>query len=140
MFFNAFSALLAIFIPILVIEEPSIKDRIDMGISGTYDVLVLSFLLPQDQVLQLLPLHLQSQNNLLNVPDNVRNRFTTSQGISSGTGRMHPVLLQMGYQINTGPGPTWLPKFSFNECKLEVPFVRHPSGKSKLPLSFKQNM
>lgn len=140
MLFASFSALLAILIPILVIEGPNIKDRVDMGISGTYDVLVLTFLLPEEQVLQLLPLHLQSQNNLLHVPEKVTSHFTASQGSPSGTGRMHPVLLQMGYQINTGPGPMWLPKFSFNECKLEVPFVRHPSGKSKLPFAFKQNM
>lgn len=130
MFPNPILALVAVLLPILVIEGP----KFDMGVSGTYDVLVLSFLLPKDQALQLLP---HSQDLLLPVPEDVLSSLTTSS--SSGT-ELHPVLLQMGYQISTGPGPSWLPKFSFNECKLEVPFVRHPSGKSEAAFTLKQNM
>jgi hypothetical protein len=129
-------SLLAVLVPILIIEGPLLSDKIDMGISGTYDVLVLSFMLPRQQVLQLLPPSMQ--DSLLPVPPEVISSLTANEQQTSS--EAHPVLLQMGYQISTGPGPSWLPKFSFNECKLEVPFVRHPSGKSEAAYAFKQKM
>lgn len=129
-------ALVAVLLPILVIEGPLLSNKIDMGISGTYDVLLLSFLLPKEQVLQLLPPSMQG--NVLPVPAEVLSSLSASDEQTSS--ETHPVLLQMGYQISTGPGPSWLPKFSFNECKLEVPFVSHPSGKSKTTFTFKQSM
>jgi hypothetical protein len=114
---------------------------LDMGITGTYDVLLFSFLLPQEQVLQLLPSSMRSPQTFMPVPTHVISSLdTTAQHANTDRTMMHPILLQMGYQISTGPGPTWLPKFSFNEAKLEVPFLRHPSGKSNLPYAFKQHM
>jgi len=131
--------ILAVLFPILIIEWPTLRKGIDMGISGTYDVLLFSFLLPQDQVLKLLPTSLRAQENLWPVPVSIIDALN-SDGQYTETEKMHPVLLQMGYQISTGPGPTWIPKFSFNECKMEVPFLRHPSGKSSLTYAFKQHM
>lgn len=134
--------LFAILLPILIIEWPTIQKSIDMGVTGTYDVLVFSFLLPQDQILKLLPSSLRSQESFLPVPSNVINTLKSNSLQDAGTevGTLHPVLLQMGYQISTGPGPTWIPKFSFNEAKLEVPYLRHPSGKSSLAYVLKQLM
>jgi hypothetical protein len=135
MLHHFFLALLAVLLPVIIVEGPQLQSKLNMGISGSYDVLVLAFLLPKEQVLQLLPA--SSQGHLLPVPEDVLSSLSSS---STSTAEQHPVLLQMGYQISTGPGPSWLPKFSFNECKLEVPFIRHPSGKSDAAYTLKQTM
>lgn len=129
--------LLAVLIPILLIESPNLATKIDMGISGTYDVLVFSFLLPRKDILPLLPSKYRSEENLLAIPSNVLDTLTK---VGNGDEEVHPVLLQMGNQINTGPGPDWLPKMSFNELKLEIPYMRHPSGKFDEALTLKQYM
>lgn len=139
-------ALIAILAPILLIEWPTLRNGVDMGISGTYDVLLFSLLLPRDQVLKLLPSDLRSAEVLLPVPNKVltgiapEGQSDEGEAVGTGSANLHPVLLQMGYQISTGPGPGWLPKFSFNECKLEVPYVRHPLDNSSEPYAFKQHM
>jgi hypothetical protein len=129
-------SILAVLLPILLIEWPYIQSNFDMGVSGTYDVLLFSFLLPREQVLKLLPANLL--DNLLTAPEDVLNTLAASQGVL--TGDTHPVIVQMGYQSGTGPGPDWLPKMSFNECKVEIPYVQHPQGELEEPYVFKQHL
>lgn len=109
--------------------------RMQMSISGTYDVLLVPLALPRDEVLDLL--RAAPINGLQLQPPP-----SSSHG-DSGADDTHPVLLQLGYQLATGPGPGWLPKPSFSEAKLEVPFVSHPASppsSSSGPFSYKHTM
>jgi hypothetical protein len=128
---------------------------INMGISGTYDVLAVALLLPQSQVLALLPPHvrgdsadahslisptLEEMQALVGVEALRSTRATSAEAV-------HPVFIQLGHQHATGPGPDWLPKMSFGEAKVEIPYVRHPAlrqhastKKRDAPFVFKQTM
>lgn len=108
--------------------------RMQMSICGTYDVLLVPLALPREEVLDLLRAAPLSGLQLQPPPP--------SSHESSGADT-HPVLLQLGYQLATGPGPSWLPKPSFSEAKLEVPFVSHPASppsSSSGPFSYKHTM
>lgn len=114
-------------------------------LTGTYDVLTIPLLLPTKTVESLLPPQYQNctPSLLLATPDH----FLTSIPCSSGAlptadakKQYHLVLLQLGHQQHTGPGPF---KMTFQEAKLEIPFVRHPkaseaSDKGRREFLFKQ--
>lgn len=138
-------AILAVILPIVLIELPTIRHiAATMGsISGTYDVLTVAFPLSNADVLELLPKSVQQarpEDSLLSIPDSAFEAIDMGTEASGDKAGQHIVVLQMGYQISTGPGPNWLPKFSFSECKVEIPFMRHPSGKSDTPMVYKQTM
>lgn len=147
-------ALLSVVLPVFFIEFPHARNSLaEMGsIGGTYDVLLVALTLPRAQVLQLLPENLRNdrdkETSLLYVDDhhlkalrlhsdddhiNEKNAQTADAGEQI-------VLLQLGYQQSTGPGPSWLPKLSFSEAKLEVPYMRHQSDDSDTSFVFKQKM
>lgn len=139
--------LLAIILPIILIELPLINEIMSTNITGTYDVLIVAFPLSRKQVLELLPDPIKQKEEekiFKNIPESIINAIVKSKDASPTTSfdsdRDHLIILQLGYQISTGPGPDWVPGFSFSECKLEVPFLRHPSGKTEYPLSYKQTI
>lgn len=96
-----------------------------MGITGTYDDLVLPILLPKAVVRSLLPANLfpGETDPLLPVPSSTLEAWRLPV---DEDGSSHPIILELGYQSGTGPGP-WLLGMNFNEAKFEIPFVRHPS-------------
>lgn len=138
---------MAIILPIILIELPLINEIMATSITGTYDVLIVAFPLSRKQVLQLLPDPVkqeEEEKTFMNIPESIINAIVKTKDASStnafDVNLDHLIVLQLGYQISTGPGPDWLPGFSFSECKLEVPFLRHPSGKTEYPLSYKQTI
>lgn len=103
-----------------------------MPVNGTYDVLSVPLLLPKDIVASLLPKPARTKDVLLEVPD----ALTQALGLkpSSGTNRL--VLIQLGRQVGTGPGPLSL---HFQEAKIEIPYVKHPEcPDSSKVFSYKQ--
>lgn len=143
----------ALLVPLVLVGIPYIGEfapRIMPPISGTYDVLLLAAPLPKEQVRALLPKTILDAHPdaLLDVPDSVQNALLadSSDASPSNPRRLnddeHVVLLQMGYQRQTGPGPSWMPKMSFGECKLEIPYVRHPHGSKDIdvPFVYKQHI
>lgn len=95
-----------------------------MPITGTYDVLTVPVVLPSSTVASLLPQELRS--HLLTVPAEVlADLGLTPQSADAADqeSRQHLVVLQLGRQLGTGPGPMAL---HFQEAKIEVPYVRHP--------------
>ncbi|PWN36617.1 uncharacterized protein FA14DRAFT_186820 [Meira miltonrushii] len=113
-------------------------------ITGTYDVIIVAFHLPRQQILQLLPESVkqkEQEKTFSDIPTSVTQAVLKADAANKFDSKQdHLVVLQLGYQMSTGPGPDWLPKLSFSECKLEVPFLQHPSGKSKKPLTYKQTI
>lgn len=114
------------------------------ALTGTYDVLTVPLLLPVKTVESLLPIPYQncSPSLLLPTPEHFLTaipRFPPNPSTNdSSSEQYHLVLLQLGHQKNTGPGPF---KMTFQEAKLEVPFVRHPKaheGDKKKEFLFKQ--
>lgn len=121
-----------------------------MKLAGTYDVLILPFLLDTQIVLDLLPLDWKATSNstspLLPIPADVLSSLHLPEIKQDQDGRptQHLILLQLGYQHGAGPGP-YFTRFmmNFGEAKIDVPFLRHPSliGKKGLedkPFSLKQ--
>lgn len=98
-------------------------------LTGTYDVLCIPLVLPRSTVEALLPTQWRhaSPSLLLKTPDEL-NQLAGESGLEERKEGEEPhlVLLQLGHQKGTGPGPF---KMTFQEAKLEIPFVRHP----KLP-------
>ncbi|CAO1629769.1 unnamed protein product [Sympodiomycopsis kandeliae] len=93
-------------------------------LTGTYDVLTVPLLLPTSVVESLLPAqwrHL-SPSLLLPTPHDLLSGLKLN---TTETQDHHLVLLQLGHQQNTGPGVF---KLTFQEAKLEIPFVRHPKA------------
>lgn len=125
--------LLPILVPLLVVVLPRALDglKMAMSINGTYDVLLVPLYLPRSEVQDLLK---ASKLELAQLPSSAKIADDDT----------HPVLLQLGYQHATAPGPSWLPKPSFSEAKLEIPFVKHPlaapSSSSSGPFSYKHTM
>ena len=106
-----------------------------VAISGTYDVMLLPLLLPISQVLNFLP------PKVRDITPSPLISFTHDQIVSLGlnaseynAGLNHPVMLELGYQNHTGPGPR-LFRPSFDEAKLDVLGMRHPSLSGKQPTS-----
>lgn len=132
---------LAILLPIILIELPIILETMG-SITGTYDVLIVAIPLSRQKILQLLPDSVkqkEQENTFLNIPASVIEAVLKADSVNSfDVNHDHLIVLQLGYQISTGPGPDWVPGFSFSECKLEVPFLQHPSGISNKPMTYKQ--
>lgn len=109
------------------------------ALNGTYDVLTVPLLLPKPVVESLLPPTLRhaSPSALLPIPQSLRTFCEAHCPPSAGaSGETHLVLLQLGSQTGTGPGP--IPLW-FQEAKLEVPYVRHPDFKDATkPFLYKQ--
>ena len=106
-----------------------------VAINGTYDVMLVPLLMPITHVLNFLPPKVRSIEPSPLIP------FTHDQIISLGlsaeqynAGVNHPVLLELGYQNHTGPGPR-LFRPSFDEAKLDILGMRHPSLSGKQPTS-----
>lgn len=106
-----------------------------MQINGTYDVMLVPLLMPIAQILNFLP------PKVRNIEPSPLISFThdqiTSLGLNAGdynAGVNHPVMLELGYQDHTGPGPRVF-RLSFDEAKLEVLGMRHPSLSGKQPTS-----
>lgn len=135
--------LLAILLPIILVELPVILEIMG-SISGTYDVIIVALPLSRKQVLQLLPESVKQKEQdktFLDIPASITEAILKTNSVNSfDANHDHLIILQLGYQISTGPGPHWMPGFSFSECKLEVPFLRHPSGKSEKPMAYKQSI
>ncbi|PWN49121.1 hypothetical protein IE53DRAFT_388686 [Violaceomyces palustris] len=134
-----------------------------MEIKGTYDFIVLAALLPIETILKLLPPHLKpegadhdgtsssssssssspspfpSLSPLIPLPSST----VAKLGIEESTydpKLNHPIVIQLGFQRGTGPGPSFL-RMSFEEAKLEIPSVRHPEageGGKEVGFTFKQ--
>lgn len=125
--------LLAVALPVILITLPKVQLSMNT-IAGTYDVFLIAALLPKAQVRALLPDSTfgAGSDPLLPVPDAyLRALIPGNEGVDDERSKGHHlVLLQMGYQMKTGPGPSWMPKLSFSECKLEVPFIKHPLATS----------
>lgn len=147
------TTILCILLPVLLtlyVRQPEVFS-LDMGISGTSDVLAIPLLLPKAQVLALLPPHIRDESALI-VPttEELEALFGAKalQSTAESTGgALHPVFIQLARQHATGLGPNWLPKMTFGEAKLEVPYVRHPAlrqdistEKKDAPFVFKQTM
>lgn len=135
--------LLAIVLPIILVEVQVILDIMG-SISGTYDVVIVALPLSRQQVLQLLPDSVkqkEQEKTFLDIPASVTQAVLKADVADTfNSNNDHLIVLQLGYQISTGPGPDWVPGFSFSECKLEVPFLQHPSGKSQKPMAYKQTI
>lgn len=104
-----------------------------VAISGTYDVMLVPLLMPIAQILNFLPPKVRDIDPSPLIP------FTHDQiqalGLSPSeynAGVNHPVMLELGYQNHTGPGPRFF-RPSFDEAKLEVLGMRHPSLAGKQP-------
>ncbi|KAJ9478014.1 hypothetical protein PHBOTO_001590 [Pseudozyma hubeiensis] len=104
-----------------------------VAINGTYDVMLVPLLMPVAQILNFLPPKVRDIDPSPLIP------FTQDQISSLGldtssynAGVNHPVMLELGYQNHTGPGPR-LFRPSFDEAKLEVLGMRHPSLAGKQP-------
>ncbi|CBQ72126.1 conserved hypothetical protein [Sporisorium reilianum SRZ2] len=104
-----------------------------VAISGTYDVMLVPLLMPISQILEFLPPKVRS------IEPSPLISFTSDQIASLGldtaaynAGANHPVMLELGYQNHTGPGPR-LFRPSFDEAKLEILGMRHPSLSGKQP-------
>ena len=94
-----------------------------MALTGNYDVLTVPFLLPKTTLAPLLP-QPAGESLLLPLPPSLLEAIPLPYPAGYDSLQdVHPVLLQLGHQHGTGPGPI---KMSFEEAKLEVPFVRHP--------------
>lgn len=109
-------------------HSPSTAFPVKMvAINGTYDVMLVPLLLPIAQILDFLPPKVRGITPSPLLP------FTSDQISSLGLDAAsynadsnHPVMLELGYQNHTGPGPRLL-RPSFDEAKLEVLGMRHPS-------------
>ncbi|SPO23422.1 uncharacterized protein UTRI_02101 [Ustilago trichophora] len=106
-----------------------------VAISGTYDVMLVPLLMPISQILNFLP------PKVRDIEPSPLISFTHDQIVSLGldaaeyhAGVNHPVMLELGYQNHTGPGPRFF-RPSFDEAKLEVLGMRHPSLSGKQPAS-----
>ncbi|EST07840.1 hypothetical protein PSEUBRA_002957 [Kalmanozyma brasiliensis GHG001] len=104
-----------------------------VAINGTYDVMLVPLLMPISQVLNFLP------PKVRNIEPSPLISFTQDQiahlGLNAAeynAGANHPVMLELGYQDHTGPGPRIF-RPSFDEAKLEVLGMRHPSLTGKQP-------
>jgi hypothetical protein len=106
-----------------------------VAINGTYDVMLVPLLMPIADILNFLPPKVRSIDPSPLIP------FThdeiTALGLSADQYNActnHPVMLELGYQDHTGPGPRFF-RPSFDEAKLEVLGMRHPSLNGKQPSS-----
>lgn len=106
-----------------------------VAINGTYDAMLVPLLMPISQILNFLPPKVRDIEPSPMIP------FThdeiASLGLDPATynaGENHPVMLELGYQDHTGPGPRIF-RLSFDEAKLEVLGMRHPSLAGKQPNS-----
>lgn len=104
-----------------------------VAINGTYDVMLVPLLMPIPQILNFLPPQVRD------IDPSPLISFTSDQisGLGLKTeeynaGVNHPVMLELGYQNHTGPGPRFF-RPSFDEAKLEVLGMRHPSLSGKQP-------
>ncbi|KIS70739.1 uncharacterized protein UMAG_01894 [Mycosarcoma maydis] len=104
-----------------------------VAINGTYDVMLVPLLMPVSQILNLLPPNIRGIEPSPLIP------FTQDQITLLGLDASaydaqvnHPVMLELGYQNHTGPGPRFF-RPSFDEAKLEVLGMRHPSLSGKQP-------
>jgi len=105
---------------------------------GTYDALYLLTLLDKTTVLSFLPEHIVSTSPIFQ-PSNV---IARTLGIEVPE-TSHPVVFELGRQLSTG---VWMfPKSTFQEAKLEIPFLHHPnipkqSAAAATPFTFKQTI
>ncbi|PWY98494.1 hypothetical protein BCV70DRAFT_201806 [Testicularia cyperi] len=97
-----------------------------VAISGTYDVMLVPLLMPISHVLNFLPPQVRNMEPSPLIP------FTSGEIQALGLDTLaynsaanHPVMLELGYQDHSGPGPRLL-RPSFDEAKLEVLGIRHP--------------
>lgn len=104
-----------------------------VAINGTYDVMLVPLLMPISQILNLLPPKVRDiePSPLISFThDQIAHLGLNAANYNAGTN--HPVMLELGYQNHTGPGPRFF-RPSFDEAKLEVLGIRHPSLSGKQP-------
>lgn len=92
---------------------------------GTYSAIVFPLFLERDVVRTLLPRWLKEGvegDPLLPIP---LQDLATMGVPAEQAERVHVVLVQLGWQSNTGIGPQWM-CMDFHEFKAEIPYVRHP--------------
>ncbi|SNX82955.1 uncharacterized protein MEPE_01661 [Melanopsichium pennsylvanicum] len=106
-----------------------------VAINGTYDVVLVPLLMPIAEILNFLPAKVR------NISPSPLISFTSDQisslGLSSSAYNAeenHPVMLELGYQNHTGPGPRFF-RPSFDEAKLDILGMRHPSLTTNQPTS-----
>ncbi|CDS02219.1 uncharacterized protein SPSC_03158 [Sporisorium scitamineum] len=104
-----------------------------VAINGTYDVMLVPLLMPISQILNFLPPKVRDiePSPLISfTSDQISSLGLNSAEYNSDTN--HPVMLELGYQNHTGPGPR-LFRPSFDEAKLEILGMRHPSLSGNQP-------
>lgn len=106
-----------------------------VAINGTYDVMLVPLLMPVAQILNFLPPKVRDIEPSPLIPfthDQVASLGLDTEAYNAGVN--HPVMLELGYQDHTGPGPRVF-RLSFSEAKLEVLGMRHPALAGKQPNS-----
>jgi hypothetical protein len=125
--------------PVLPIVQSSLFRMV--APSGTYDAIAFPVALPKGTVNDMLPDWLKDQ--FQSIPDAVYGAFGLERKTKDGQDT-HIIVVQLGYQRNTGIGPSFMRQFKFHEAKIDIPFLKHYCRRhidaDAIPFAYKQVM